>query len=93
VVGCAGLAGAELVAEAAGAEVEAAGAEVEAEAAGVLVVAWLWVRPTAARIIRAAAMIVPMTMAQMRYQDGPWLLGRGARWLVSGWLVAGRSSV
>ena len=67
--------------------------EVEAEAAGVLVVAWLWVRPTAARIIRAAAMIVPMTMAQMRYQDGPWLLGRGARWLVSGWLVAGRSSV
>ena len=73
-VGCAGLAGAERAAEAAGAEVG-----VGAEAAGVVVVAWLWVRPTAARTIRAAATIVPMTMAQMRYQDGPWLPGRGAR--------------
>ena len=36
-------------------------------------------------------MIAPMTMAQMRYQDGPWPPGRGARWLVPGWLVAGLS--
>ena len=60
VVGWAGLAAGAWVAA------ELAGAEVEAGAAGVLVPVLEWVRPTAARATRAAAMMVPMAMAAMR---------------------------
>jgi hypothetical protein len=75
VVGCAGL---TVWAGLVGWAGFAAGAEVEAAGAGVLVLV-VWVRPTAASAIRAAAMTVPMTMTAIRYPEGRLLPWREAR--------------